>query len=249
MRLTPGFRRTPVHIHSDGNDRWFCYFEVVFEIKRNSLILLLVAAGSLAAAGCGGSDDEKPPPAPAATTDTATSLTKAELIADGDGICAEVNAAVGSISSSTTADEAIKSSQIADIYSGLAERLDGLGTPSDGDAPTQVVQAAKTLADSGASDGGTALEDFQTAATDYGFNDCADAPAAPSSSASGSSTAPSTGSDSGSVPAEPAPAPATPAPAPAPAAPAPPPAGGGVVPSSPPPSSGGGGSSSGGITP
>ncbi|MDQ2622658.1 MAG: hypothetical protein M3Y45_06420, partial [Actinomycetota bacterium] len=199
----------------------------MFEIKRSPLVLLVVAGMLVGVAGCGGDDGEEPAaPEPVTTTDTATSITKDELIAEGDDICAEVNAAVGTISSSTTADDSIKETQIADIYTGLAERLGDLGTPSDGEAPTDVIEAAQTLADSSSIDGATALSSFQTAATDYGFNDCGDAPAAPSPTTETPSTA-----DPGAtaVPPEPAPAPA-PAPAePAPAPPAPAP-GGGVVP-------------------
>ena len=204
--------------------------------------VLLIAAGVLfGAAGCsGGSSSDKP--APTTTTDTASPLTKDELINDGDDICAEVNAAVGTISSSTTTDETIRQTQISDIYAGLAERLSSLGTPSDGEAPSAVIEATQGLAESTSADGGAALLAFQSAAGDYGFVVCAEAPAAPSSSGDlGSSGAdPSTG-----VPVDPAPTP-TPAPAPAPA---PPTSGGGVVPGAPPSSGGGSSSGSGGISP
>jgi len=222
----------------------------VFEINKKSVILLMVAALSLGAAGCGGGDDseEAPETAPVTTTDTATSVTQDELIFEGDNICAEVNAAVGTIDSSTTADETIKETQIADIYAGLAESLEGLGTPTDGEAPTEVIEAAQTLADSSSIDGDTALAEFQAAATDYGFTECGEAPAAPSSSGDGSTVVPPTDSSTTPVPVEPAPAPVPVEPAPV--APEPPAAGGGVVPDAPapaPPS--GGGSSSGGLTP
>lgn len=214
---------------------------------------MLCAVLSIGVAGCGGDDSgDAPAPAPVetTTTDTAPSdLTQDELIAQGDDICAEVNAAVGSIDSSTTADPSIQETQIADIYSGLAQRLEELGTPTDGDAPTDVVDAAQALAESGESDGATALSDFQTAATEYGFMECGDAPAAPSSSGSPSSTEPSTAPDPGYTPPA-APAPAPPAP---PATPvAPPTSGGGVAPAAPPStggSSGGSNSGSGGISP
>lgn len=221
--------------------------------KKSAALLLLSAVLSAAVAGCGGGDGSEDAPAPApveTTTDaTANDLTKDELIQQGDDICAEVNAAVGTINSSTTADASVQETQVAGIYSGMAQSLDELGTPTDGDAPTDVIEAAQALADSGSADGATALSDFQTAATEYGFTTCADAPSAPSSSSAPAGTDPSATPDAGSVPAAPAPAPA-PAPA-APPATAPPASGGGVAPAAPPSTGGGssGGSSSGGISP
>ena len=220
----------------------------MFEIFKKSLVVLAVAAVTLGAAGCGGDDGESAPEtAPVTTTDTATSITTDELISDGNNICSEVNAAVGTINASTTTDEAIRETQISDIYAGLAERLDGLGTPTDGEAPTAVIEAAVDLSESTSTDGATALEAFQTAATDYGLTVCAEAPAAPTSS--GSTVTPPTDSGTATpVPVEPAPVPVEPAPAPAPA-PAPD-TGGGVVPDAPAPAPDtGGGSSSGGISP
>ncbi|MFA9566469.1 MAG: hypothetical protein ACERLM_17495, partial [Acidimicrobiales bacterium] len=140
----------------------------------------------------------------------------------------------------------VKKTQISDIYGGMADRLAALGVPTDGPAPTEVIDAARALADSSAVDGAAALDELQTAAAAYGFTDCAEAPAAPSGTGGGSSNS---GDGSGGS-AEPTPAPTpTPTPAPAPApAPAPPSTGGGVAPSTG-GGSGGGGSSSGGISP
>jgi len=215
----------------------------VFEIKKKPIVLLLAAVLAIGAAGCGADDSEDAPPAPVTTTDTATSMTMDELINEGDDICAEVNAAVGTIDSSTTTDEAIRETQISDIYAGLAERMDGLGTPSDGEAPTDVIEAAQALSESSSTDGAVALETFQTAATDYGFVVCAEAPAAPSSS--GSTVTPPSDSSTTPVPVDPTPVPVEPAPVPVDPAPD---SGGGVVPDAPAPDSGGG-SSSGGISP
>ncbi len=201
---------------------------------------------SVGVAGCGGDDDPAPAPVETTTTDTAGDLTKDELIQQGDDICAEVNSAVGTINSSTTADSSVQESQIADIYSGLAQNLDELGTPTDGDAPTDVIDAAKALSESGASGGDTALTDFQDAATEYGFTECGKDPSAPASSG-GSST----GSDSSTAPEPTAPAPTAPPPSTPPPATAPPSTGGGVAPAEPPSSGGssGGSNSGGGISP
>lgn len=194
------------------------------------LIVSAVLAGSLAA--CGGSSDE-PAPAPAAAPEPAA-MTKADLISQGDSICAEVNAAIGSIAESTTTAESDKASQVSELYGGLADRLEKLGTPDDGPPPTEVITALRELADDPEGDGEPAA--FQEAAETYGFSSCAEGPAAPTSAG----TDDGSGADGG-VPAEPEPAaPETyeaPAPAPEPApAPAPAPDTGGVNPDAPSPS-------------
>ena len=212
-------------------------------------MLVLLALAPVGLSACGGDSDEPAVPTTVEEPTAVTVLTQAELISAGDGICAEINAAVGSIQASETSDDELKASQIADLYAGLGTRLEELGTPSDGEAPTAVIEAAQALGDP-ASTSESALADFQTAATEYGMPTCAEAPAAPLDTGgtvdpgAGGTVDPGTGGTVGPAPA-PAPAP-TPAPAPAP------PAGGGV-----PPDSGGGtgggsgspGGSSGGISP
>jgi len=205
-------------------------------------------------AGCGGGgDEEAPAPETATTGPTETvALTTEELIAEGDAICAEVNAAIGTIDAST-ADEATKADQRADMYDGVAERLAELGTPSDGEAPEEVIAAARDLAG-----GETDVTDFQTAASEYGFTDCAEAPEMPDASGveGGTGTGTGTGTESGTVPDSTYVPPATEVPAePAPSAPAAP-SDGGVAPTptptpapSPAPAPSTGGSSSGGIGP
>jgi len=218
-------------------------------MKKKILILMIAAVGAVGFAGCGGDNgDNAAAPTPVETTTEPASITKAELITQGDGICGEVNAAVGTIASSDTSDEAIMATQISDIYSGMADRLDELGTPSDGEAPTAVIEAAQALAESGDSDGAAALATFQSAADDYGFTECGQAPAAPSST--GTSTGVPTDSTGGTETYVP-PATTTPAPtAPAPTTPAAP-SGGAAAPAAPDTGGGssGGSSPSGGISP
>lgn len=236
-----------------GGDRGVCYLEFVatsgIDLRRllgASFAVLALGAGI---AACGGGDEEEPA-APATTTTGATetvALTTAALIDEGDAICAEVNAALGSIAAST-ADETTKSSQITDIYDGLAERFGQLGTPSDGEPPTEVIAAARDLAD-----GSTDTSAFTAAAEEYGFTDCAEEPeavtyspdpAGPESTSTGTEstetyTPPSTEPTETYTPPATSPAPTT---------------GGGVAPT--PPDTGGstggssgGGTSSGGIGP
>src|SRR3954463_11496208 len=97
-------------------------------MNRNRLPITLAAIFLLALAGCGGGDDDTTASAPVTSEET-TTLTKDELLAQGDGICAEANAAVGSTSSSESASAG--PTQVADLYSGMVERLKALGTPDD----------------------------------------------------------------------------------------------------------------------
>lgn len=223
----------------------------MFDLKRNATILLLALVGTAGIAGCGGGgDDETPEPAPVEEPADTPTLTKNELITQGDDYCAEVNSAVGTINESS-ADDGLKQTQIAGIYSGLADDLNSLGAPTEGEAPTEVIEAAQALAESDATTAESALATFQSAADAYGFTECGEAPAAPTTSSEGSSSVPSDSGDSSGTYVEPAPAPVEPAPAPVEPTP-PPSSGGGVVPSTPAdPGTGGsdGGSSSGGISP
>ncbi len=200
-------------------------------MKAASAALLASAAILLVACGGGGEEEATVP-----TTDAPAEvvLTLDELIAEADGVCAEVNAAIGTIDSSEAADETMRAAQRADLYEGLADRLEELGSPSDGSPPTAVIAAARALGDPAADSAD--LEAFQEAADEYGLSTCAEEPEAPS----GTPSVDGDGTAGGSTGTAPAP---TPAPAPAPA----PDPGGGASPSTP--GTGGGAAPSGGISP
>ncbi len=224
-------------------------------LKRPGIAVLLVlfALIPVGLSACGGDGNSEDPVPTTEEPAAASKLTQAELISTGDGICAEVNAAIGSIQASDLADDTTRATQVADLYAGLADSLEGLGTPSDGEPPTDVIAAARTLGDVDTADE-TALGTFQTAASDYGMLTCAEAPAAPVDTGTDGGT--SVPTDPGTGDPVPAPVP-EPEPVPAPAqVPSPtPPSGGGVAPV--PPDTGGGtggsggssGGSSGGISP
>jgi hypothetical protein len=167
-------------------------------MKRLLLHSGAVGLVAFAIAGCGGGDDEETTAAPTTTAaEVPAALSKEELIAQGDGICAEVNAAVGTVSA-TDAAAASQSVQVADLYAGMVERLRSLGRPSDdstgydefigateqlGQAESDVQLAAErgeeealTAAESDAS---SALASFQSAASAYGFTECPEGPSAP----------------------------------------------------------------------
>jgi uncharacterized membrane protein YgcG len=165
-------------------------------------LLAVVPALLLLVSGCGGGgDDETSAPAVATTPEPAT-LTKTELLEQGDAICAEVNAAVGTVAASS-AEAASRVAQEANLYEGMVERLKGLGTPDDTTGYDEFIGAADTLAQAQSdaalaaargdsaglqvaeSEASSALEAFQSAADAYGFEECGEAPSAPATPAGG----------------------------------------------------------------
>jgi len=146
-------------------------------------------------AGCGGGGGDESTAAPVETTEETTALTKDELISQGDGICAEVNAAVGTVGS-TSSEAGGEAAQVAGLYGGMVERLKDLGAPSDDSAGyAEIIAAAESLAQAednvklasereegeapAEAEASSALDSFQSAASAFGFEDCAEAPAAP----------------------------------------------------------------------
>jgi hypothetical protein len=165
-------------------------------MRRSSLFAAAVPLAALAIAGCGGGGGETTDTTAAAPVETAPTLTKADLLKQGDAICAEVNAAVGTLAQSST-EGASRVAQEADLYKGMVERLKGLGTPEEAEGYEQFMAAADELAQvqsnaalaaaRGESEGletaeteaSTALSSFQSAASEYGFEKCSEAPSAP----------------------------------------------------------------------
>lgn len=184
-----------------------------------------LALAMLVFAGCGGGDDESSEAT--ATTEAPTALGKEELVAQAGAICAEVNAAVGTTGSTSTG-AAGQASQAADLYSGMAERLKGLGAPSDesagyeefigaaeqlAQAQSDVALAAERGEDGALATAGTeassALSAFRSAADAFGVEQCGEAPSAPTPTGSSTGEAGGGGSEepSGEVAEEVEPAP------------------------------------------
>jgi hypothetical protein len=156
-------------------------------------------------AGCGGGGSDSTESAPVATTPTTTALSKAELIEQGDAICAEVNAAVGTVGSSS-GETGGETSQVADLYSGMVQSLKGLGTPQEAGSYSEFSSAADELASAegevklavergdeaalatAESSASSALSSFKAAAQEYGFEKCAEGPSAPTSGSAGTTT-------------------------------------------------------------
>jgi hypothetical protein len=167
------------------------------------LFALLIAA---LIAGCGGGGDETTE-STVATSEEPQKLTKAELIEQGDAICAEVNAAVGALSSeiepSTIPETTEKTSN---LYIGMVERLQDLGAPEGAESTyTSFMEAAEEFAkvesevklateredtealSAAANEATPALEEFEAQAEAYGFEQCSEGPRA-SLSGGGSAT-------------------------------------------------------------
>ncbi|MGB7685253.1 MAG: hypothetical protein WBL45_05660 [Solirubrobacterales bacterium] len=162
-------------------------------LRLTTLALVLTA---LALAGCGGGDDEETTASTPTTTEAPPTLSKEELISQGDAICAEVNAAVGSVGStgSGVQDQTI---QVATLYTGMVERLNDLGEPEDPAGYPEFIAASEELAQvegevklsaeqadtaalgEAATRATPALEEFQSAAGEYGFESCSEGPTAP----------------------------------------------------------------------
>jgi hypothetical protein len=173
--------------------------------SQKPILLLLAALAALVIAGCGGGDDETTETTQAVTTEEPETLTKAELIEEGDDICAEVNAAVGALGAEAEVEavpDTIEKS--ANLYTGMIERIQDLGRPSDDDGSyAEFMEAAEQFAKvegdvkraaeeedtaalgEAATEAAPALEGFQEAAEDYGFEECAEGPSAPGSTTPG----------------------------------------------------------------
>jgi hypothetical protein len=173
-------------------------------MKPHNSLILAVPLAALAIAGCGGGGGSDSTTAPVTTEATTTALTKEELISRGDSICAEVNAAVGTVGESSS-EETSQVGQVADLYTGMIESLKGLGTPDDATGYSEFISAGEELAqaesDAKLADerGDSAavgeaetkvistLSSFESAAEAYGFEECGKEPSAPTT------TTPSTG--------------------------------------------------------
>ncbi|HEY7949923.1 MAG TPA: hypothetical protein VID51_03705 [Solirubrobacterales bacterium] len=144
-----------------------------------------------------------------------TAVTQAELLERGDAICAEVNAAVGTVGASTETGGAAE--QAAGLYSGMVDSLKGIGVPQESEGYPEFIAAAEALAtaedevqlaseredtaslESAESNASSALASFQTAADEYGFEDCSEGPSAPVSPGTG----PESGETGSEAPEEP----------------------------------------------
>jgi len=182
---------------------------------RHKLFLALPIA-ALAIAGCGGGGDDSTTTTAAPAEVTTTALTKDQLIEQGDAICAEVNAAVGTVGSSS-AETSSPAAQVSDLYSGMIASLKNLGTPAETDGYAEFSSAAEELStaenevklasersdlpglETAESNASAALASFQEAAEEYGFEDCSEGPSAPAVSATPESSEAEAGEEAEAV--------------------------------------------------
>jgi hypothetical protein len=189
----------------------------VRSLGNKTILLALAVLVALLVAGCGGGGDETTESAPATTTEAPEKLSKAELIEQGDAICAETNAAIGALSSEVEADTLPETTEkTSNLYIGMVERLQELGAPEGAESSfTSFMEAAEEFAkvenevklatereDSEAlgeasTEAGPALEEFETQAETYGFEECSEGPQASLTGPAGSSgeTAPEAGGE------------------------------------------------------
>ena len=171
--------------------------------KHLILALSFAALLALVAAGCGGGGGGETTATTAKKAETTPSLSKGALIAQGDAICAEVNAAVGSVGSSA-ANTQSQIGQVSDLYIGMVTSLKGLGTPTEDSAGySEFIAAADELSKiegevklaseredttalgEAATNAAPALENFETTAAVFGFEKCSEGPRAPTAAPSG----------------------------------------------------------------
>jgi hypothetical protein len=231
---------------------------------RLSKILIALSLGGAALAGCGGGGGDSTEST--ATAEAPAALAKADLISQGDAICAEVNAAVGSVAASESDDE---TARVADLYIGMVESLKRLGAPAEETGYPEFIAAAEELSsvegelklaaeredgaalEEASSAAVPALEGFESQAALYGFEDCGDEPAAPAAPGSGAGAPAEEGEEGGVevLPEEIEEAPPAEEAAPEEAAPETGGAGGGIEEAAPETGGGESGGSSGGVGP
>jgi len=173
--------------------------------SHKTIVLMLLALAALLVAGCGGGGGDETEMTTTPTVEE-TALTKDELIKEGDGICAEVNAAVGALANSESEEASTTgdSEKISNLYLGMVERLQDLGTPEgDSGEYAKFGEAAEELGkvegelklaaeredvaavEEKGGEAAAALESFQSQAAIYGFEDCSDEPGAVTPAGSG----------------------------------------------------------------
>jgi hypothetical protein len=157
---------------------------------KRAICLMTVLGGALLG-GCGGGGDSTPETPTTPTVQTPAKLSKADFIKKADGYCAELNAALGALSTGGPASSAASIARdIAYAYEGLLNSLRGLGTPDDQTGLDEVLSAGEDIVSaeesvehaatngddaalaSAKSEVASAKSRFASAASAYGFNQC-----------------------------------------------------------------------------
>jgi hypothetical protein len=167
-----------------------------------SLALLPVALVAVGCGGGGGTTESAP-----TTVEASPAPTKAELISQGDAICGEVNKAIGALGASE-AEVPEQITRTADLYTGMVESVKRLGAPREAAGYDEFIAAAEELAaveaeaklaaeredtaalGEAATKAAPVLEEFESVAGEYGFEQCSEGPSAPTASTPGSGVTP-----------------------------------------------------------
>jgi hypothetical protein len=167
-------------------------------MRPRLLVLALSAllALALVVSGCGGGGGSESSTTTAKKQPETPALTKASFIRQGDAICAEVNTAIGSVQESAS-ESTTQTTQTANLYTGMVEGLQGLGQPAEKAGYSEFMGAAEVLAmveselkkaadeedvlalEEAGQAAVPAVEEFQSQAAVYGFEDCSEGPHAP----------------------------------------------------------------------
>jgi hypothetical protein len=175
---------------------------------RSRLIFLALPALvllALLASGCGGGGtSSSTTTAKKPRVEEKPQLSKADFITQGDGVCGEVNTAIGSVGESA-AETTSQTTQTANLYIGMVESLQRLGRPSPATGYSEFMGAAEKLAkvegeikkaseaeeiealETASQEAVPAVEEFQSEAAVYGFEDCSEGPHAPEAAPESSS--------------------------------------------------------------
>ena len=169
--------------------------------------------------GCGGGGSSSTTATVKKKEPAANQLTKAGFISQGDAICAEVNTAIGSVDGQES-EASSQTTQIANLYTGMVESIQRLGQPAEKAGYSEFMGAAEKLAmvegdlkkaadeedlvaiEESSQEAVPAVEEFQSQAAVYGFEDCSEGPHAPAvtSPPTGTEEAPTEGvEESGGV--------------------------------------------------
>lgn len=165
-------------------------------MRLKFLVLPALVSIALLASGCGGGGSSSTTTAKQPKTEEKPQLSKADFITQGDGICGEVNTAIGSVGESA-AESSSQTTQVANLYIGMVEGLQRLGRPSPATGYSEFMGAAEKLAmvegevkkaseaeegealETASQEAVPAVEEFQSEAAVYGFEDCSEGPHAP----------------------------------------------------------------------
>ncbi len=116
---------------------------------NKTILLILGALAALLDRRLRGGGDETETTTP--TVEEPAALTQDELITQGDGICAEVNAAVGALSASETSESLPPTTdeKVANLYIGMVERLQDLGAPEGDEGELRQIHGSRRRAGQG----------------------------------------------------------------------------------------------------